>query len=167
VQKISNRRYGFSLLEVVLAIGVFAFASVLFIGFANAQLYFETKNQTRSEAMDIMDDFCSFVEISSFDDIKGFKDANATFYVTEEEDGEITYRKFVPSEVWEMSHGGKLTGYAIGIEPMEALFAGEDSEFRYYIPLTCKLFKVDKDSQSMILDAIGEDFSTFIAAKNY
>ncbi|MDR0715188.1 MAG: prepilin-type N-terminal cleavage/methylation domain-containing protein [Puniceicoccales bacterium] len=74
MQRINNRKYGFSLLEVVLAIGVFAFASALFIGFANAQLYFETKNQIFSEAMDITDDFCSFVEISSFDDIKGFKD---------------------------------------------------------------------------------------------
>jgi hypothetical protein len=167
VQKINNRRYGFSLLEVTLAIGIFAFASVLFIGFANAQLYFETKNQTLSEAMDIMDDFCSFVEISSFDDIKGFKDANAILYVTEEEEGEIIYRKFVPREVWEMSHGGKLTGYAIGIEPMEALFAGEDPEFRYYIPLTCKLFKVHKDLKRMIPDGIGEDFFTFITVKNY
>jgi hypothetical protein len=162
-----NYGAGFSLLEVVLALGIFAFAAALFVGWIGAQTLVESKNRGFAEGMEIMDDFCAFVEISSFDDVKTLADSHATLYATAEEDGGIIYRKFVPKADLDTMDSGKRLGYAVEIEPMEPLFSGENPESRYYIPLSCKLLRVSKDFSAMAEGNVGEDFSTFITVKNY
>jgi hypothetical protein len=65
------------LLEVGLAMGVFAFAAALFIGLINVQMSFEAKKRNLAEGMKIMEDFYAFVEIRSFEDIKKLNNEHA------------------------------------------------------------------------------------------
>ncbi|MDR1255438.1 MAG: hypothetical protein LBJ94_00720 [Puniceicoccales bacterium] len=160
---------GFSLLEVTLAMGIFAFTAALFIGLIHSQALFEARNQDLAEGMEVMEDFCTFVETSSFEDVGKLADTRTTLYVVQSEDGSIIYRKFLPKVEWELVDGEseKRLDFAIQIEPMEALFADEKPKSRYYIPLLCKLLKVDRELHRTTPNALGENFSTFIAVKNY
>jgi hypothetical protein len=155
------------LLEVVLATGVFAFAAALFIGLINVQMSFEAKNRNLAEGMKIMEDFGVFVEISSFEDIKKLNNEHATLYAAEEEEDDIVYRKFMTKSDWELVDDSKRLGYAVEIKPMGALFADENPKERYYIPLTCRLLKINEESHDLISSDIGENFSTFVTVKNY
>jgi hypothetical protein len=147
--------------------GMFAFAAALFVGLINVQMSFESKNRDLAEGMEIMEDFCAFVEISSFEDIRKLRDAHTTLYATEEEDDDIIYRKFIPKSDWASVDGNKRLGYAVEIEPMAILFADENPKERYYIPLACRILKVNEDPLGLVLSGIGEDFSTFVTVKNY
>jgi len=146
---------------------MFAFAAALFVGLISVQVFFESKNRDLAESMEIMEDFCAFVEISSFEEIRKLRDAHTTLYATEEEDDDIIYRKFIPKSDWESGDGNKRLGYAVEIEPMAILFADENPKERYYIPLACRILKVNEDPHRLVLSGIGEDFSTFVTVKNY
>jgi hypothetical protein len=162
-----NYETGFSLLEVVLAIGIFTFAAALFVGWIRAQSAAESKIQNLVESAEIIEDFCAFIEISSFDDIKTLANAHAILCVTQEEEDGILYRKFTPNGNSKPASGGEQPSYAIEIEPTESLFADENPASRFYIPLTCKLFKIYKHFNTQIQHSAGEDFFTFITVKNY
>ncbi|MDR2436190.1 MAG: type II secretion system GspH family protein [Puniceicoccales bacterium] len=158
---------GFTLLEVALAIGIFTFAAALFAGWIGAQSAAESGNRSLVESSEIIEDFCAFIEVSSFDDIKALANVRATVCVTQEEEEGILYRKFIPNGNSKLIDGGEQPSYAVEIEPMESLFADENPASRPYIPLACKLFKIDKNFNTQTRGSAGEDFFTFITVKNY
>jgi hypothetical protein len=157
-------RNGFSLPEVVLAVGMFALAAVLFIGLLSVQTHFTAQNRDLAESMAILDDFCTFVDISSFSDIENLANERATLYVTESSEDNIAYRKFIAKNDWETSGRGEHFGHAVEIEQMGTLFADEDANSRCYIPLLCRLSKVNGKSR---FPAMNRDFSMFVTIKNY
>jgi prepilin-type N-terminal cleavage/methylation domain-containing protein len=159
-----NGRNGFSLLEVVLAIGISAVAATFFAGLLNIQARFAAQNRDLAEGMEILDDFCTFVDTSSFGDMKTLADGRTIFCVTENSEDGIVYRKFVPKNDWELVHGREYLGYTVEIEQMEALFADEDARARCYIPMLCRICKWDGESRIPASDA---NFPTFVAVKNY
>ncbi|MDR2720719.1 MAG: type II secretion system GspH family protein [Puniceicoccales bacterium] len=162
-----NLKAGFSLLEVVLTIGIFALATTLFTGWVGTQATAESRNQDLVESTEIIDDFCTFIEISSFDDIKALANAHSTLYVTQEEEDGILYRKFVPNSNLKPVDSVNQLGFAVEIESLKPLFADENSASRFYIPLACKLFKIGQNSNVRVQNSIDEKFFTFIAVKNY
>lgn len=158
-----NHRCGFSLLEIILSIGIFALIIPTFFALFYAQNNFANKHKNLIEQIEVINDFCSFVEISNFDYINKLAKQNSTLHVIENDEDGIVSRNFVPKDIWEHSDISKKECYLIKIEPIKNLFADNTMQMKPYLPLMCKLSKIDKHSDTNPEN----NYCTFVTVKNY
>jgi arginine deiminase len=160
----ARRVGGFSLLEVVLAVGVFALAATLFASLISVQARFAAQNRDIAESMEILDDFCTFVDVSSFEAIEKLANERATLYVTEDSEDNIFYRKFTAKNDLAAADMEQSSRHTVEIERMATLFTDEGTSQRSYIPLLCRLSRINGGASVL---ASNGDFSMFVTVKNY
>lgn len=136
----------FSLLELVLAIGIlaiiFPLTGVLFYSQFGAQY----GHKVHIEQLDIIHDFYAYTQVQDFEHIKRLAKQKEPIYVIDNEQDSIIVRKFVDYDTWARTNEREREYYTIRIDQIGKLFSDENVATRPYVPLICKLSKISPNN---------------------
>lgn len=151
---------GFSLLELLLAIGILsiiipATGSIFYTQITNKEGYKESIQQ-----IDIINDFYTFTQIESFDRIKQISEQDTPFYVIDNEEDGIISREFVTKDVWMQTDESNREYYTVRISQIDNLFSDDNDGMQPYLSLMCKLSKLCPNNSET-------NCAAFVAVKVY
>lgn len=136
------RYSGFSLLEIVLAIGILAIILPIAGSLFYAQQATNRQYKESWQQIDIINDFQTYTQIQNFDHIKQLSKRDAPIYIIEQEEDDIIFREFVDRDIWEHTNESNKEYFSIKISKINDVFTSDDEHICPYLPLMCKLSKI-------------------------
>ncbi len=159
-----HNRNGFSLLEGILSLGILAIIIPIIMSSFYLQETISKNNRDTWKQIDIMNDFCTFVQLNDFNYIKQLSEQDSALYVVNNNQNDIIFREFVSQDIWEHSQSTDKEYYIIQVQQISNLFADDKNTIKPYIPLICKLSKIN---QNDISNNKNDQNTLFVALKNY
>ncbi len=151
---------GFSLLELILAIGIMAILLPSAWALFHAQTVAQREHRASIQQIDIINDFHTFIQVQSFSDIKRISERNSPLYVIENEQDGIISREFVAKDEWLGVDEANKEYYAITVDRIGDLFDDDKIGACACIPLMCKLSKLTAGDKQI-------ECAAFVTVKNY